>query len=211
MRSFSKAATAAGMIAALVCGNQAEAAPPGRYQSAASDRYQYSGTEIRGETEVDKALKKCPKVAAITTGIGVAIEMLGRGNSSGNRLPVRGGAGGALVGAAICGAMVASASQRDKERLRAMQLQAVNTGNRQYSSWRTEEGEVVRASVTTSQPVDVTAPKTQEKLKCRRTNTTLSVGTETSDTSDVVCLLGDSWVMADNLSDVGIKKSDIAI
>ena len=92
-----------------------------------------------------------------------------------------------------------------------MQLQAVNTGNRQYSSWRTEEGEVVRASVTTSQPVDVTAPKTQEKLKCRRTNTTLSVGTETSDTSDVVCLLGDSWVMADNLSDVGIKKSDIAI
>ncbi len=170
----------------------------------------YQGTQIVGETEVDRALKRCPAVAAAGVAIGGAIDLFSK-RKSGGGFPITGVAAGGIAGAAICGAMIASASHRDKERVRTMQLEAANSGHRQERNWRSDGGEIVRATVSTTNTVDVVAPKSKETLKCRRTETRISVGREISDTSDVICLVGDRWVMADQLKDLGIRTSDIRV
>lgn len=160
----------------------------------------YAATHLDGQTEVDKAVGKC----IATVAAGAALGALLGGHNRG-----RGAAIGAGLGVGACAIMLAVANNRDKERLRQLQLQAANTGASQSDQWQTADGHSASATVTTTKVVDVTAPKTQQTLKCRRTNVQLSVGGNESSSSDIVCLQGDSWVTLDKLRDQGITPGSV--
>lgn len=163
----------------------------------------YGGARIDGKTEVEKAIGGC--AAALIIGALAGAAVAGK-NNRGQGALIGAGAGGLL-----CAAMMSIASKRDKEQLRVLQLQALNTGQQQTSNWQTADNKAVSAIVQASDVVEVTAPKTSEVLRCRRVSTTLRVDEAASDTTDVVCLQGDSWMTIDKLKATGVRSKDIAV
>lgn len=178
--------------------------PPSLATAQVTDQAGYSARSITGKTEVEKAMGRC--AAAVIGGALLGAIAGNQSNQAG-----RGAAVGAAVGAGVCAMMMSVASSRDKENLRLLQLQAVNTGQPQAQEWRTSDGQAVSAVVNASNVVEISAPKTQEVVQCRRANTRLTMDGQESMTSDVVCLQGDSWVTVDQLKKLGIKSSDIEI
>ena len=181
------------LAAALVLQPVAAAAQP-------IDPGSYGGARIEGKTEVEKAIGGCAAAVIIGALAGAAIA----GSNEGALI-------GAGAGGLLCAAMMSVASKRDKAQLRALQLQALNTGQEQTSNWQTPDNKAVSAIVHASDVVEVTTPKTAEVLRCRRVSTTLRVEEAASDTSDVVCLQGDSWMTIDKLKATGVRSKDIAV
>lgn len=162
----------------------------------------YSAARIDGKTEVEKAMGRC--AAAIIAGA-----LLGAAVNSDNR--GQGAVAGGTIGGVLCAAMLAVASKNDKARLRQAQLAALNTGVMHAEDWTTSDNKAASARVTAGDVVEVTAPKTAQVLKCRRVNTQLYVDGQGTDTSDVVCLNGDSWVTLDKLKSIGVRAADVQV
>jgi len=171
---------------------------------AAGAQDTYGANRIDGKTEVEKAMGRCAATVLVGALLGAAV-----GSDSGQA--GRGAAIGAAAGAGVCAIMLKVASNKDKERLREAQLAAANSGASQTTEWTTDQGQDARATVTASPIVQVSAPKTQETLPCRRTRTEVTVGEQSNQTTDVVCLHGDRWLTLDKLKALGIKPADVHV
>jgi hypothetical protein len=172
---------------------------PAAYAQAADTGGRFNAERIDGQTAVEKAIGRC--VLAVTGGAVLGALLGGRRNAG------RGALLGAGAGAGICVMMVSVASGQDKARLRQLQLDAVNSGQDQSQRWRTSDGKDVAATVSAGNVMQVASRTSGDVLKCRRANTHLDVNGQGSDSTDVVCLQGDSWVTLDKLK--GVQQSDV--
>ena len=189
--------------AALVIGASAMIlveVPSAYAQPRPSESAPVAGTSIEGKTEVEKAIGRC--VAAVVGGALLGALLGGRRNAG------SGAVIGGAVGAGVCAIMLSMASAQDKARLRQIQLEALNSGQPQTDQWQTTEGRYVTATVTPSNFVQVTAPKTETPVKCTRMITQLSASGQGSPSSELRCLSGDTWVPPEEL---GIKPSDLNV
>ncbi|MDR3508595.1 MAG: hypothetical protein P4L64_11905 [Caulobacteraceae bacterium] len=173
------------------------------YAQAVSDSAGFAATGIDGRTEVDRTIGKC--IAAVAAGALVGALIGGRRNAG------SGAAIGAGLGVGACAIMMSVANAHDRERLRELQLQSLNSGQSRSDQWRTSDGHEASATVTASNVVQVTAQKSSEVLNCRRINTQVDAQGRDTSTSDVVCLHGDKWMTLDKLKDIGIQPSDVSI
>jgi hypothetical protein len=151
----------------------------------------YSATQLDGQTAVERAVGKCVLVVA---GGAVLGALLGGHNAG------RGAAIGAAVGGGACAAMLTIASQQDKARMRQLELQAANSGEKVTDSWETSDHHTVTATVTPSPIVEVSDRKSGGELKCRHLNSAIN----DQDSRDTVCLQGDTWVTFAKLQAQGV-------
>lgn len=130
-----------------------------------------SGSSLEGKTNVERAIGKC--IGSVLGGA-----LLGGlvGAVAGNAK--KGALIGTAVGAGVCAVMVKIASKRDKAALRAAQLNAVNEGKIQRTSWESSEGAQLYAVLTPSAPVPLVV-SSSGSFRCRTDNR---------------CLVGDEWV-----------------
>jgi hypothetical protein len=173
------------------------------YAQAANNSSGFAATGIDGKTEVDRTIGKC--VAAVAVGALAGALLGGRRNAGG------GAAIGAGLGAGVCAIMMSVANAHDRERLRQLQLQSLNSGQPQTDRWQTTDGHDASATVTASNLVQVTAPKSNEVLNCRRISTQVNSQGQDNSTSDVVCLHGDQWLTLDKLKALGVQPGDVNI
>lgn len=177
--------------------------PAAAFAQTAAAVQSFNAPRFEGQTQVERTMGRC--VVAVAGGALVGAFLGGRRNAG------RGALIGAGAGIGICAYMMSVASARDKERLRELQLQAMNSGQTVQDQWQTSDGKMAAASITTSKVVQVSATKSADVLNCRRATTHLSVNGQTNDSSDVVCLHGDSWVTLDKLKSMGINVGDVAV
>jgi len=158
------------------------------------------GSRLEGKTAVDRAIGKC--VGAV---IGGAI--LG---AIAGRVVSRNGTGkGALLGAGVggvaCAVMVSMAGKKDKARIRALQLEALNTGRSQSDSWQTDKGETAVATATVAPIRQISAPTSGEALRCTTVQMSVSTSAKGGQFQDIACLVGDTWLTGDKLKPYGLN------
>jgi hypothetical protein len=173
------------------------------YAQAANTSSSFAATGIDGRTEVDRTIGKC--IAAVAVGALAGALLGGRRNAGGGAVI------GAGIGAGVCAMMMSVANAHDRQRLRQLQLESLNSGQPQTDQWQTTDGHDASATVTASNVVQVTAPKSNEVLNCRRISTQVNSQGQDNSTSDVVCLHGDQWVTLDKLKALGVQPGDVNV
>ena len=163
----------------------------------------FAGRAIDGKTEVEKAMGRCALALIAGALVGAAVADWRRRGE--------GAALGAAAGGLVCAAMLSVANKKDKEYVRALQLTALNSGEQQTQQWQTADNKAASATISASNVVQVTSPKTADVLNCRRLSTDLKIEDQESSSSDVVCLKGDSWVTLDKLKADGIRPQDVTV
>jgi hypothetical protein len=177
--------------------------PVGAFAQSAADSNTFGASQIEGQTQVEKTVGKC--VVAVAGGAIIGALLGGRQNAG------RGALIGAGAGVGVCAYMMSVASAQDKARLKELQLRSLNSGQSTQDQWQTSDGKYATANVSTSNIVRVSTKKSGEVVNCRRANTHLSVNGQANDSSDIVCLRGDSWVTLDKMRSMGVDVGDVVV
>jgi hypothetical protein len=138
--------------------------------NGSSKTFSASGSRLVGKTNVERALGKC---AASLLGGALLGALIGKAAGDTGK----GAAIGAAAGGVVCAIMLKVASDKDKQQLRLMQLEALNSNSLQTASWTSDEGDAVTANITPTGTGNVVVAD-KGSLTCR---------------ADDYCKVGDSW------------------
>ncbi|TKV41565.1 hypothetical protein A0U87_20625 [Sphingobium sp. MP9-4] len=138
---------------------------------ASDATYNARGQRLSGKTAVEKTIGKCVLALVIGGGLGAAL----KGKN--------GAAIGLAAGGLVCALMMKTASDKDKARVRAAELEAFNSNAMQRASWTTDDGTPAELAVMPSGQGSVLMTSAGS-LECRRDNQ---------------CRIGDSWFPKDQI------------
>ena len=143
---------------------------------AAQGVQSFQGVQLRGKTNVEKAMGKCAGSLILGALLGAAVGAAAGDTGTGALI-------GAGAGAVACAIFLKLGSNADKKLIRDAQLVALNTNAADNREWRTDSGELASARVFPVATGAVLVGK-NGSIACR---------------ADNYCRVGDSWVPRDSI------------